>query len=198
MEERGNWKIKTSKKVYENPWISVDHHEVIDPSGKDGLYGLVHFKNKALAVLPIDSDLNTYIVGQFRFATNEYSWEVPEGGGTLQLSSEREALRELKEETGIQADSLYPFLEMHLSNSVTDEKSKSFVAFDLNMNPPQPDTTEKITVRKVALGELFGIVEKGLIKDALSVASLMRLELILLKNQLSTYEQVKNWFTLHS
>ncbi len=198
MEERGNWKIKTSKKVYENPWISVDHHEVIDPSGKDGLYGLVHFKNKALAVLPIDSDLNTYIVGQFRFATNEYSWEVPEGGGTLQLSSEREALRELKEETGIQADNLYPFLEMHLSNSVTDEKSKSFVAFDLNMNPPQPDTTEKITVRKVALGELFGMVEKGLIKDALSVASLMRLELILLKNQLSTYEQVKNWFTLHS
>lgn len=196
--ERGNWKIKVKKAVYDNPWISLNHYEVLDPSGEDGIYGVVGFKNEALAIVPIDVELHTYLVGQYRFPVDSYSWEVPEGGGALKKSNKLEALRELKEETGLIASDLYPFLEMQLSNSVTDEISKSFVAFDLETGDPQPDSSEKITLLRVPLSDAFSMVEKNLIKDGLSVASLMRLELILIKNKLTTYSQIKDWFTLHS
>jgi len=74
------WKTKSSKLVYSNSWIDVIHNEIINPNGNDGIYGKVHFKNMAVGVIPLDKDYNTWIVGQFRYTLNDYSWEIPEGG----------------------------------------------------------------------------------------------------------------------
>ena len=60
------WKILGEKKVYDNPWIAVTEYDVINPAGGKGIYGKVHFKNLAIGILPLDEDLNTYLVGQFR------------------------------------------------------------------------------------------------------------------------------------
>ncbi|MCY7409942.1 MAG: hypothetical protein LH473_06695, partial [Chitinophagales bacterium] len=78
---RGLWKINSTKQYYDNPWINVVEHQVTNPAGNPGIYAVVHFKNVAICVLPLDDDYNTWIVGQHRFPIDEYSWEIPEGGG---------------------------------------------------------------------------------------------------------------------
>ncbi len=82
LPKRPNNRItKSTKTVYDNQWISVDHHEVQNPGGVDGIYGVVHFKNIAIGIIPIDSNGLITLVGQFRFSHNTYSWEIPAGGG---------------------------------------------------------------------------------------------------------------------
>ena len=78
--EKNNWKKLKTTVLYENPWIEVQHHDVINPSGGKGIYGQVNFKNIAVGVVPVDAQGFTYLVGQFRFPLEEYSWEIPEGG----------------------------------------------------------------------------------------------------------------------
>ena len=82
-EHHNPWQIIDEQKVYNNNWITVTHYNVINPSGNKGIYGKVHMKNVAIGIVPLDGELNTYIVGQYRFVLNEYSWEIPEGGGPL-------------------------------------------------------------------------------------------------------------------
>jgi len=115
------WQTRSIQEVYDNPWITVSHREVTAPTGKDGIYGVVHFKNTAVGVVPIDSDGNTWLVGQHRYTINEYTWEIPEGGSALGEDTLATAKRELKEETGISANCWTPLFEMHTSNSVSDE-----------------------------------------------------------------------------
>ena len=82
-EARNPWTTRSSNVVYENPWISVRHDEVIDPSGRDGIYGVVSPKNWALGVLAFFDDATTLLVGQYRYPLGRYSWEMPEGGGSI-------------------------------------------------------------------------------------------------------------------
>ena len=129
------WITTKTDVIYDNPWIQLTHNEVINPSGNPGIYGKVHFKNYAIAIVPLDENYNTWIVGQYRYTINQYSWEVPEGGGSLDLSPLESAQRELLEETGITAKNWQCVIEeMYLSNSVTDEKGMVFVAKDLRIS----------------------------------------------------------------
>ncbi len=104
MEEQKNpWQIISGKEVYDNKWINVTEYDVINPNGGKGIYGKVHFKNIAIGIVVLDDELNTWLVGQYRFTINEYTWEIPEGGGPLDIDPLVSAKRELLEETGLVA-----------------------------------------------------------------------------------------------
>jgi len=133
MNENYNpWTILGQKEIYNNPWIKVTEYEVLNPSGGKGIYGKVHFKNWAIGILPLDEDLNTYIVGQYRFTLNQYSWEIPEGGGAIGIDMLESAKRELKEETGLVAKVWTKLMDIHLSNSVSDEVGCIFYGEGIN------------------------------------------------------------------
>src|SRR6201991_5040012 len=105
METQENpWKVLGSKEKYDNNWIRVTEYDVINPSGGKGIYGKVHFKNLAIGIVPLDEELNMWIVGQYRFPINRYSWEIPEGGGLIGSDPLESAKRELQEETGLSAN----------------------------------------------------------------------------------------------
>ncbi|MDB5192543.1 MAG: hydrolase, partial [Segetibacter sp.] len=127
-EQRNPWTVLAAKEVYNNPWISLTEYDVLNPKGGKGIYGKVHFKNVAIAIIALDEDLNTYLVGQYRFTINNYSWEIPEGGGPLNTDVLESAKRELKEETGLVARSWTKVCDMYLSNSVSDEKAVIYIA----------------------------------------------------------------------
>ncbi len=194
MKKRGDWTVISKEKVYDNPWIAVYHHIVRDPSDNPGIYGHVHFKNRAIAILPVDENLNTWMVGQFRFPLNSYSWEIPEGGGPVGTDPFEGAKRELREETGLKAGIFKPFLEMDLSNSVTDESSVSYIALKLSEGRPEADSTENLQRRKIPLFKAFQWVEEKKIRDALSVASLIKLQLIMYKNNIREYPALLEYF----
>jgi 8-oxo-dGTP pyrophosphatase MutT (NUDIX family) len=179
-EKIGGWKTKTSSVVYENPWLKVIHEEVVTPKGTDGIYGVVHFKNIAVGVVPIDSEGNTWLVKQSRYTLNQYTWEIPEGGCPQGESPLAAAQRELEEEVGLQARDWQPLMQMHLSNSVTDEYCEVFVARDLFAGTQQLEATEDIEVKKLPLSEAIAMVKRGEITDGISVAALLRIAVDLL------------------
>lgn len=172
-------------RVYDNPWIQVTHRDVVNPSGGKGIYGVVHFKNVAIGIVPLDSEGFTWLVGQYRYTLGRYSWEIPEGGGPLQQPPLESAQRELLEETGIRAQHWTPILEMHLSNSVTDEYSVAYVAQNLSFEAAQPEETEQLEVRRVLFTEAIRMVLEGEITDALSVAALLKTNELLRTGRLS-------------
>lgn len=172
--------------MYDNNWINVTEYDVVNPSGGKGIYGKVHFKNIAIGVLALDDDNNTYLVGQYRFVLNEYSWEMPEGGGPEAEDKLEAAKRELKEETGLVAANWTQILRMHLSNSVTDELSIIFLATGLSQETACPEETEQLVVRKVPFDKVFEMVMKGSISDAMTVAAVMKVKLMMLGGILPT------------
>lgn len=179
------WKTLSNKTVYDNPWIQVSHHEVLNPAGNPGIYGLIHFKNLAIGVVPLDQELNTWLVGQYRYTLEAYSWEIPEGGCPLGTDPLATAKRELIEETGIRAQHWEKILDFHTSNSVTDEAGIAYIASGLHFGESEPEDTEDLIVKKMPLAEALEWVWQGKITDALSIMALQKVALLQCKGLLS-------------
>lgn len=174
-EESANpWQINKSTEVYSNSWISLTEHKVLNPAGNEGIYGEVHFKNYAIAVIPLTADYYTYLVGQYRFPLKEYSWEVPMGGGPINEPVLESAKRELQEETGIEALEWKEIAKIHTSNSVTDETGFIFVAQNLSYGASSPEDTEVLKTKKVSLNDAVEMVMENKITDAISVAGILK------------------------
>jgi 8-oxo-dGTP pyrophosphatase MutT (NUDIX family) len=168
------WQTLERRAVYDNPWITVQHDEVRRPDGAPGIYGVVHFKNRAIGVLPIDEEGYTYLVGQYRYTLDEYSWEIPEGGCPVGEDPLQAAQRELKEETGLSARQWQLLGRAHLSNSVSDEEALYYLATELVPGDAEPEGTEKLQLRRVPFAEALRMALAGEITDALSVLALLR------------------------
>jgi 8-oxo-dGTP pyrophosphatase MutT (NUDIX family) len=168
------WKTISNQISYENPWIRVEHREVLNPSGGAGIYGVVHFKNTAIGIVPLDNEGFTWLVGQYRYTLEHYSWEIPEGGGPIGTDPLKSAKRELLEETGITARRWTPLLEMHTSNSVTDEYGLVYVAQDLELGKAQPEETEDLKVWRLPFAEAVEMVLRGEITDSLSMIAILK------------------------
>jgi 8-oxo-dGTP pyrophosphatase MutT (NUDIX family) len=173
-EEAPNpWRVLGSRPVYENPWISVREDEVVRPDGNPGIYGVVHYKNTAVGVLPVEDGHHVYLVGQYRYPLERYSWEIPEGGCPEDEDPLQAAKRELKEETGLEAARWEKLGEADLSNSVADERAVWFLATGLSAGEREPDGTEVLGVRRVPLEEALQMALDGRMRDALSQLALL-------------------------
>lgn len=183
-EQQNPWTVLGEEEVYDNPWIGVTEYDVLNPKGGKGIYGKVHFKNWAIGVIPIDAEGNTYLVGQYRFVLDRYSWEIPEGGGPLGTNPLESAKRELKEETGLVAGEWTQIQELHLSNSVSDEYGVIYLARNLKQEASMPEETEQLIVKKVSFAELYSMVEKGEITDSITVAAALKVRIMILEGKI--------------
>lgn len=183
--EENPWQIKSEKQVYDNPWINLTEYQVINPSGNPGIYGKVHFKNRAIGIVPLDAELNTYLVGQYRFTLSQYCWEIPEGGGPLNEDPLNAAKRELLEETGLVATNWTEIQTMHLSNSVTDEYCIIYTATGLEQHEAEPEDTEQLLVKKIPFDEVYRMVCDGEITDAVTIAAVLKVKLLLLEGRIN-------------
>jgi 8-oxo-dGTP pyrophosphatase MutT (NUDIX family) len=173
---RGPWQQLDEVAVYENPWIKVTHENVLTPAGTPGIYGVVHFKSRAVGVVPVDDEGFVWLVKQFRYALNEYSIEIPEGGSPFSETMLDTAQRELQEETGLRAGEWTHLLDLHTSNSVTDESGAIYLARGLAEGEMALEATEDIEVLRVPLVEAVGWIFTGKITDSLTVMGLLAAE----------------------
>ncbi|KAF0242644.1 MAG: hypothetical protein FD183_305 [Chitinophagaceae bacterium] len=163
------WKIIDEQEIYNNPWIRLTQYNVINPGGGKGIYGKVHFKNTAVGVMVLDEQLNTYLVGQYRFTLNAYSWEIPEGGGPIGTNPLESGKRELLEETGLIAQKW---------------EALFYLARQLKQDQPRPEETEQLVVKKIPFMEAVEMVENGQITDSMSVAAIYKVQLLLAQGKL--------------
>jgi 8-oxo-dGTP pyrophosphatase MutT (NUDIX family) len=183
-ETENPWKTLKKEVKYNNPWIKITESKTINADGGEGIYGVVHFKNIAIGVIPLDENHNTWIVGQYRYPLNQYSWEICEGGGLHNDDILDSAKRELKEELGMEANTWTKLLDMHLSNSVSDEKGIIFVAKDLSYFNPEPEEGEVLQIKKLPFNKVYEMVMKGEITDSLSVAGILKTKILIDKGTL--------------
>ena len=175
MNEENPWITHATREIYSNPWIALTEHDVTNPGGGKSLYGKVHFKAYAIGIIPLDEQQNTWLVGQHRYPLNEYSWEIPMGGGALDVSRLESAKRELKEETGLSAKKWAELCKIHLSNSVSDEVGYAYLAQELEEGETEFEETERLDIMKLPFRDTITMCEKGEITDSLSVAAIYRL-----------------------
>ena len=167
------WTTLHQRAVYDNPWISVREDWVLRPDGKPGIYGVVHFKNRAVGVLPVDEQGRLWLVGQHRYTLGRYSWEIPEGGCPESETPEETALRELREETGLMAGRIELMGTSHLSNSVCDEVGYIYRATGLTHGPNDPEGTEELHAKRVPWDEAWALLRRGEITDSMSVIAIL-------------------------
>tara|TARA_R110002072_G_scaffold192183_11_gene349038 strand:- start:2834 stop:3409 length:576 start_codon:yes stop_codon:yes gene_type:complete len=176
-KKKGSWTELNREIKYSNPWIELSESKILNPNGGEGIYGVVHFKNLAIGIIPIDDEGNTWIVGQDRFPfEGKFTWEIIEGGGPLEIEPIESAKRELLEEAGLKAKEWTLIQEMDLSNSATTEKALIYLARDLSFHESNPDETEDLKLEKISFNELYQKVIKGEIVDSLSVVGVLRLK----------------------
>jgi len=178
-EKHDPWLTKSHKKIYANPWLELTQYDVINPNGNEGIYGVIDFKNFAIGIVALDEDLNTFLVGQWRYPLKQYSWEIPEGGGPVAIEPIESAKRELLEETGIVADDWKLIQTFYTSNSCTNEKAFIFLAKKLHFKEASPDDTEELQVKKIPFNDFFEKVLNSEITDSLTVVAAFKVKYLL-------------------
>lgn len=174
MTDANPWKTLSRRTVYDNPWLRVEDHRVINPAGRPGQYGKICFKNQAVAIVALDEQQRVYLVGQYRYTLDVYSWELPKGGAPLAEDPLAAAQRELREETGLAARRWQLLMQMHISNSVTDEVGSMYLAEGLEQGAAQPEETEQLAIQVRPFAEALEWVREGKITDAISIAAILR------------------------
>ena len=89
------------------------------------------------------------------------------------------AIGELKEETGIVAKNFKEIMQLHLSNSATDEHAFVFLATDLTFEESEPEESEDLTIKKIHINDAFEMAMNGEITDAISVAAIFKVKYLL-------------------
>jgi 8-oxo-dGTP pyrophosphatase MutT (NUDIX family) len=168
------WQTLSTRQVYDNPWITVREDAVIRPDGAPGIYGVVEFKNHAVGIVPVDDEGYTWLVGQYRYTLEEYTWEIPAGGAPQGQTPLETAARELQEEVGLVAEQWTSLGPVQTSNSCTSERGEIFLAEGLTMGPSSPEGTEVLQLWRLPLQQALDMAADGTIADALSVIGLWR------------------------
>jgi ADP-ribose pyrophosphatase len=166
------WQTRSSRVVYRNDWIRVEEDRVELPDGRTTIYGVVRC-GACVGVLPFRDSETVVLIRQYRYVARDVYWEMPTGGLHPGESLEAAAQRELAEEIGYRAARLIPLVSYHTSKSVMDETAHLFEANGLVPVSTPPDPTEFIEVQPVPFAEAVRMVERGEIKDSMTVIAVL-------------------------
>lgn len=171
LPETPKWRSHGDSVLIDTAWMRVTRHPATAPTGAAADYVVMRPRNVGTGVLPLHEDGTVTLVGQHRFTLMRYSWEMPEGGAPMDEEPFDAVRRELAEEAGLAAEHWRAALDMDLSNSITDERAMTWVAWGLSAVPVDPDPTEVIVSVRAPFRDLLAEIERGAVRDAMTVAT---------------------------
>jgi 8-oxo-dGTP pyrophosphatase MutT (NUDIX family) len=178
------WRLVQDEIVFDCPYFTTRSDRVQDGSGRPRHYYNIRMKNFGIAVVPVDKNGLTILVGQQRYLLERFTWEVVRGGGQVDRPPLESARKELSEETGYRADNWLQVFKASASPGVTDELSVGFVAWGLHAGEPHPDAGEDLVQRRIPFAEAVALVLSGQIADLASGALLLGIQAKLERGEL--------------
>lgn len=172
METKGPFKIKSSKTVYQNPWIKVTEDQVVRPDGKDGIFGTID-AGSGVSVLALNEKNKAYVIKEFHYAINRYEYILPSGGLDQDEDPQKAAVRELKEETGLTAKSWTNLGTFNPLTMIVSSPFTTFLAEELSEGEMADFEKDLIEVEKVPFGKLLDLVKTGQLTHAGSVITIL-------------------------
>lgn len=172
-DESNPWVTLSSRQFYNCPYLAVDEDWVRHRSDKEHPYTAIRFHVFGVAILPILPDGSTLLIGQYRYLSGRYTWELPRGGATLDQPAEDGARRELAEEAGLSGGQWLEVLRVLVSPGITDEWAPCFVAWDLDVVETPCDQQEELSRRRMPFREAAVAALDGTVCDAASVATIL-------------------------
>jgi ADP-ribose pyrophosphatase len=169
------WRRLSSRIVYRHPFLTVREDRVALPNGRETDYcvATTGASGVAVGVLPFLDESTVLMERQWRYIAGRLTWEMPTGGVDAGEPVEQAAQRELMEEVGYRAGVLVPLMVFTSSKSVVDETAHLYLAAGLTAARLPADETEFIEQQAMPFADVVGMVERGEILDAMTIAAVL-------------------------
>ena len=172
------WQTLGTRAVYANSWLRLREDTVIRPDGQQGIYGVVEM-NPTVGVVALNDISEIALVAQWRYTLGRMSVEIPTGGSESSDGSVLAAAqRELREETGLSAESWRELGSVDNSNGVTNDVAHMFLATGLEAGADAQDPAEQVVLSWLPFGQAVDRVLTGSITESVSVAAILKVELL--------------------
>jgi 8-oxo-dGTP pyrophosphatase MutT (NUDIX family) len=167
------FKLISTRKVYENPWISVREDAVIRPGGKEGIFWVVDIQD-GVTVLAIDTEWKVILTYEYKYAVEWYTYELVSGWVESSETPIECAKRELQEETWFTADEWTELGYIDPFTNIVNSKWYMFLARGLHQTSRNPDEWEIIKISSVRYAKVLEMVINSEITHGASIAAILK------------------------
>lgn len=177
------YEIVKSEIKYQGHIFTVRQDKVKMPQGNIAIREVL-LHGGAVGMVPLTANQEVVLVRQYRHATQKYLLEIPAGKLAPGEDPQLCAIRELREETGVEAEKLIKLAEFYNSPGYSSERFHLYLAKIKSMGEMQPDGDEELEMERLIfpLEEALKLVDKGEICDAKSIIGLLMTARWLLTN----------------
>ena len=170
-------KMLSSEKIFDGRILHVRRDTVLLPNGHQSTREVVDHPG-GVCVLALDDQERVLVVSQFRYPYGEVLRELPAGKLEYGEDPAQAAIRELREETGAVAGTFQPLGELYPSPGYCGEIIRMYLARDLSFGNTDPDEDEFLGLERVPFSQLVEQVLSGEIKDAKTIAAVLKVKLL--------------------
>lgn len=166
-------KTMKSEKVYEGKILNLKVDTVELPDKGYSKREIVEHPG-GVAIITIMDDNSLVLVKQYRKAVEDFVLEIPAGKLEVNEEPRETAIRELREETSLEAKKLTYLTEFYTSPGYTNEKIHLFLAEDLVEVEANPESGEFIEKVIMPLDELIRMIDRGKIMDSKTIIGIYK------------------------
>lgn len=182
MKKQDNpYKVLESRTIYENAWLKLREDKVIRPEGKQGIFGVVTI-NDGVTILPMDTEGNVYLIQEFQYGSNKDTLLTVSGGIDHSETPLQAAQRELKEETGLEAEEWVDLGPADSLAMIIDCTMHLFLAKKLKQGKAHEIDKQTIKLVKLPLDKAVKSVMENKVGPAISNVLILKADHYLNRN----------------